>query len=62
MDTLYLVFKDRFRFNESDLVDSRLAFVALQTSFYRPKQNVILTESRPIVKRFLFIPENYFQG
>jgi hypothetical protein len=63
MDTLYLVFKDRFPISlNPDLVASRFISVALQATFSRLKQIVILTESRLPVKRAAHIREFCFQG
>ena len=76
MDTLYLVFKDRFQSSKPDLVarpthlvanfpkislEVVLAF-ALQTTISRPKQKGILPNSPSLVKHYFFISESYFQG
>ena len=50
-DTLYLVFKDRFTFNESRLRCPGFDSVARQATFSRPKQNVTLTHRVRFVKR-----------
>jgi len=50
-DTLYLVFKDRFSFNESGLRCSGFILVARQATFSRPKQNATLNHRVRFVKR-----------
>ncbi len=50
-DTLYLVFKDRFTFNESRLRCPGFNLVARQATFSRLKQNATLTDRIRFVKR-----------
>jgi len=51
MDTLYLVFKDRFFFSNPYLVAYGLSLVAPQTIIFRLKQTATLSDCVQLVKR-----------
>jgi hypothetical protein len=71
MDTLYLVFKDRFRFPNPYLVAHESFSVAPQTNIFRLKQTATLSDYVQLVKRVslrrqqlffeLPLPDNFFR-
>ena len=62
MDTLYLVFKDRFQLIESGFGCLPVRFRCLTDDFFSPQAKRHITESCLTCQAVFFIPAKYFQG